>query len=347
MSREGVADKSNMDPRWLEAVELGEVDLTSYSVRLAGSMLYTAGIPSASALDIVERLNQSPVGGLAGELTPFVLSPIDESAGHREATADPTGVFDAISPTDRLLVATPFAALFAFCWLVIRSLAWAIGDVADQGSKSAPAVERLVDLVDSLTVPMAFVAAVAVSLGVRSLNRAMDFMSWMLRSLQRARDLKAIRESFKLIGANVPAEPGWDLEAFEGFLAEPYRARARATWLRCMLCERAEPFLLVAYLVALVAALTAQRSSVGVTSEALLWVLVSCAAALVVFNHHAANQMARGCVTAVSLGLGWNWAPTRIPQGGLPRRRRRLRRKQPLAPSGLRPPPAVSRPPHH
>lgn len=174
ISREGVADASGRGARWLEAVELGEVDLTAHGIDLVAGMLTAADVPLPRVGPIVEQLLNDPLGDLSRDLAPLALSTIDESAAHREDQDDPTGVFDAISSADRLLVATPFAALFAIGWLAARALGWAVGDVADDGAKAAPGVERLVDLVDHVTVPAAFVAALVLAAGVRMLGGGRD-----------------------------------------------------------------------------------------------------------------------------------------------------------------------------
>ena len=304
ISREGVADASGKNARWLEAVELGEVDLTDHSIELVAGMLTVANVRLPLVGPVVDELLNDPLGPLGRRLAPLAMSTIDESAAHREDQEDPTGVFDAISSTDRLLVATPFAALFAIGWLAARALGWAIGDVADEGAKAAPGVERLVDLVDQVTIPAAFVAALVVALAVRWLDRAMGVVTWLIRAPKRRGDLEAIRTQLATTRLEIPGRIDWDLDEYEGLLAPPHRASARASGLRCLVCERLEPFLVVAYVVSLVAALLADRSHVGSASMAVMWSIVGAAAALVVMNHHASNVMARRCVSSVTRGLG-------------------------------------------
>jgi hypothetical protein len=134
----------------------------------------------------------------------------------------------------------------------------------------------------------------------------MDVLARSLRRGRRRRDLNAVRSQLAQTTIPMPGRFDWDLEKYEGLLAEPYRARARATGLRCLLCERLEPFLVVAFIASITASTLADQSQVSTASMWVMNAIVAIAATLVVLNHQAMNTMARSCLTAVTRGLGRN-----------------------------------------
>ena len=311
---------------WLDAIERGEVDLTAKQVETA-QKIYRKRI----RVDLAEVIAEYRDFGMSDDACALVEAApgtIDgESTDVTNQATDASGVRDAMSARDRLLLVTPLLVLVAAVWLVARVLQWSEASGAADSIRTVYRtasgtvlvtsttvgastvggwLRRSTELIDSVVVPAAFLAALVALLGARRMDVVFGYVSTGLRSRKRMGYYDDIVRALNHNGLPSETAKNWELEPVSGFLIPRYRRLALEAATRCRLCERLEPMLVMGCIVSIAAAVAGLLNDVSGGGAAVQWGVAGLLGGLVVSNHVVATQAAEECSAAVMEGLGWN-----------------------------------------